>query len=270
MRKQQGRRGIIGARGLLLLPFLWACGRGSESGSPTVLLSIRGDRLSVTLRQVPVGDVLAELARLTGIQVSVEGAVATEMVSAEFTHLPLEEGLKRVLQGKKYALTYADESHGKLGGLKVVAILVLATRVEPKTSGPASEVATGPKPRLDISEGFLESKIGDRSAPTSLLSATRDADPRVRRAAVKALADSGDESAVHALGQLLNSDSDKKVRRAAIEALADIGSPQALHALGRALKDRDVVVQRNAAEAIVSIGGEQALTLLREAAGDQD
>jgi HEAT repeat protein len=269
MKRQQGRCRILGAGGSLLLLFLWACGGGAESGSHDVLLSIHGERLSATLRQASVSDVFAELAWQTGIQVHVEGAAAIETVSAEFTNLPLEEGIKRILQGKNYALTYADEEPGRLGVPKIVAIRVLATRTEPIPSGPPSEVATGAKPRLDISEVIRESKIGDRSSLASLLSATHDADPRVRRTAVKSLADLGDESAVDALGQLLISDSDKKVRRAATDALAEIGSPQALRELGRALKDQDLVVQRNAAEAIVAIGGEQTLTRLREAARDQ-
>ncbi len=269
MRRQQGRRGILGASGSLLLLFLWACGGGAESGSHDVLLSIHDERLSATLRQVSVGEVFAELARQTGIHVHVEGAAAIETVSVEFTNLPLEEGIKRILQGKNYALTYAAETHDRLGGPKIMAVRVLATKTEPIPSGPSNDVATGPEPRLGTSGVIQGSEIGDRKAVVSLLSATHDADPRARRTAVKALGDLGDESAVDALGQLLLSDNDKKVRRAATDALAEIGSPQALGALGRALKDQDLVVQRNAAEAIVSIGGEQTLTLLREAARDQ-
>ncbi len=234
-----------------------------------MVLSLHGDRLTATLRQASVGDILAELARQTGIHVHVEGAAATETVAAEFANLPLEEGIKRILQGENYALTYSDETHDKLGGAKIVAVRVLAARTEPMPNGPSSEVATGPDPRLGTSEGVQGSAIGDRSALASLLSATHDADPRSRRTAVKALGELGDESAVDALGLLLLSDSDKKVRRAATDALAEIGSPRALRALGRALKDQDLVVQRNAAEAIVSIGGGHTLALLREASQDQ-
>jgi hypothetical protein len=215
-----------------------------------------------------VGEVFAELARQTGIQVQVEGAAAIETVSMEFTNLPLDEGIKQILQGKNYALTYTDETHDRRGGPKIVAVRVLPTSSEPKPSGPVSDVATGPNPRLGTSAVVQGAEIEDRNAVVSLLSATHDADPRARRTAVKALGDLGDESAVEALGQLLINDSDKKVRRAATDALAEIGSPQALRELGRALKDQDLVVQRNAAEAIVAIGGEQTLTRLREAARD--
>lgn len=270
MREQQRRRWLVGLGGPLLLLVLWACGGGSESGSPSMVISLHGDRLTATLRQAPVGVVLAELARQTGIHVHVEGAAAIETVSAEFMNLPLEEGIKRILQGKNYALTYTEETHDKLGGAKIVAVLVLAASTESISTSPSSEVATGSDPRLGTSEGVQGSAIGDRSALASLLSATHDADPRVRRTAVKSLGDLGNESAVDALGQLLINDSDKKVRRAATDALAEIGSPQALRALGRALKDQDLVVQRNAAEAIAAIGGEQAQTLLQEASRDQN
>jgi hypothetical protein len=252
-----------------LLLFLWACGGGTDSGSHDVLLSIHDERMSATLRQDSVGAVFAELARQTGIQVHVEGAAAIETVSAEFTNLPFDEGIKRILQGKNYALTYSDERQDSLRRGKIVAVRVLATRREAIPTSPLSDASTGLNLRLGTSEVIQGSEMADHSALASFLSATRDADPRTRRTAVKALGELGDESAVDALGQLLLSDSDKKVRRAATDALAEIGSPQALRELGRALKDQDLVVQRNAEEAIVSIGGEQTLTLLREAARDQ-
>ena len=269
MRKQQGRREAVAVCGSLLLLVLWACGGGTESGSHDVLLSLHGERLSATLRQASVGEVFAELARQTGIQMQVEGAAATETVSAEFTNLLLDEGIKRILQGENYALTYSEESQDNLGRGKIVAVRVLASRSEPIPREPVSDVATGPNPRLGTSAVVQGAEMRDRSALASFLSATRDADPRARRTAVIALGELGDESAVEALGQLLISDSDKKVRRAATEALAEIGSPQALGALGGALKDQDLVVQRNAAEAIVAIDGEQTLARLREAVRDQ-
>ena len=269
MRKQQGRCGILGASGSLVLLFLWACGGGTESGSHDVLLSLHDERLSATLRQASVGEVFAELARQTGILVQVEGAAAIETISMEFTNLPFDEGIKRILQGKNYALTYAEETHDRRGGAKIMAVRVLPTSTEPIPREPVSDVATGPNPRLGTSAVVQGAVIGDRSALASFLSATRDADPRARRTAVIALGYLGDESAVEALGQLLLSDSDTKVRRTATEALAEIGSPQALGALGRALKDHDLVVQRNAAEAIVAIDGEQTLARLREAVRDQ-
>jgi hypothetical protein len=233
-----------------------------------MLLSIHDERLSATLRQATVGEVFAELARQTGIHVQVEKAAAIETVSAEFTNLPLDEGIKRILQGKNYALTYSEGTHDRRGGAKIMAVRVLPTSTEPIPSEPVSDVATGPNPRLGTSVVVQGAEIGDRSALASFLSATRDADPRARRTAVIALGYLGDEFAVDALGRLLLSDSDKNVRRAATEALAEIGSPQALPELGRALKDQDLVVQRNAAEAIIAIDGEQTLMRLREAARD--
>ncbi len=112
-----------------MLLFLWACGGGSESGSPSSLaLSLQDQQLSAALRHAAVGDVLAELARQTGIHVRVEGAAAIERVSVEFTNLPLEEGIKRILQGKNYALTYNEDALHRVGAPKIVAIRVLAAR----------------------------------------------------------------------------------------------------------------------------------------------
>ena len=74
--------------------------------------------------QKRAGEVVAELAQQTGIDVKVQGAAAVERVSTEFTNLPLEEGIKRILQGKNYALTYAEEAPNRIVKAKIVAIRV--------------------------------------------------------------------------------------------------------------------------------------------------
>ncbi len=257
MQRQQGQREAGAAFGALLLLLLCACGGGTDSGSHKVVVSLHNERLSVSLRQASVGEVFAELARQTGFPMQVEEAAARETVSAEFTDLPFDEGVKRVLQGKNYVLSYRDERQNGSMRETIAAVHVLATRKEPLPSRSLSDAATGGTPRPPTSSVVQPStEMGDRSPLASFLSAARDTDPQARKTAVVALGYLGDESAVTELGQLLLSDSDKNVRLAATEALAEIGSVHALGALRGALKDQDLLVQQHAAEAIAAIGGD--------------
>ena len=61
-------------------------------------------------------------------------------------------------------------------------------------------------------------------------------DPRLRKAAVKGLAETGKDGAVVVLAQVAKTDADTEVRQAAVRALREIGSPAAREALIGLLK----------------------------------
>jgi HEAT repeat protein/beta-lactamase regulating signal transducer with metallopeptidase domain len=88
-----------------------------------------------------------------------------------------------------------------------------------------------------------------KTAPTALIEALSDTDRDVRRAAVNALGQIGDESAVPALKRL-TADNDVETRRHAVEALKEIGGPEAIQALMGLLRDPDPEVRKTAAEAL--------------------
>ena len=101
-------RRLIGdvTNGLLLICLGGVAWAGSDASELTrsLVLSVqcRGETLSVTSEQVPLRAVLAELIRQVPLRVSVTGPVAEELVSVQFSNLPLREGIERILEGKLY------------------------------------------------------------------------------------------------------------------------------------------------------------------------
>ena len=86
-------------------------------------------------------------------------------------------------------------------------------------------------------------------APEQLVRAARSPDPRLRKAAARALAEIHDPATVDVLIGLLSSD-DRDTRLAIVEALGEIKSAKAQPGLLRALKDPDPEIRRAAAEAL--------------------
>src|SRR5205814_4103683 len=84
----------------------------------------------------------------------------------------------------------------------------------------------------------------------ALVGALTDRNDAVRRAAVSALADLRERSAVAPLEGLLLNDPDAEVQRKCARALGDLRASRSLDPLARALGDPDVEVQRAAANAI--------------------
>src|SRR5204862_264230 len=84
----------------------------------------------------------------------------------------------------------------------------------------------------------------------ALVGALNDRNDAVRRAAVRALADLHEQSAVAPLERLLLNDPDPEVQRECARALGELRASRSLDPLARALADPDVEVQRAAANAI--------------------
>jgi HEAT repeat protein len=84
----------------------------------------------------------------------------------------------------------------------------------------------------------------------ALVGALTDRNDAVRRAAVNALADMEERSAVAPIEGLLLNDPDPDVRRECANALGNFGLGRSLEPLARALGDQGVEVQRQAANAI--------------------
>lgn len=88
-----------------------------EHGASPRLVEYRDDRLSVHLEKVPLDDVLAELARISGGQIRGELREPHE-VTAEFRDVPLSDALHRLLGNQNFALVY-----GRSGELRAIRLL---------------------------------------------------------------------------------------------------------------------------------------------------
>src|SRR5207247_92138 len=84
----------------------------------------------------------------------------------------------------------------------------------------------------------------------ALVGALTDRNDAVRRAAVSALADMEERSAVGPIEGLLLNDPNAEVRRESASALGNLSLARSIEPLARALGDQDIEVQREAANAI--------------------
>lgn len=118
-------------------------------------------------------------------------------------------------------------------------------------------------------KGHHERAPADPKTVDALISALKDADPGVRRAAAESLGRIGDARAVEPLSALL-SDGNVDVRRSAVEALGELDDPKAIPALGKATGDANPAVRREAAEALLSFDEPAATEPLIKLLGDAD
>jgi hypothetical protein len=270
-------------------------GYGLVALAAPFVVEVRDDLLTVKVQQLPLEQVLKEVAQQSGISLRIQGSLA-EPVSVVFENLPLDDGVKRLLKDRNFVLIY---SRGPAGAApqQLTEVLVFSTtpatpastvarRPEPESArGPARAGATGGQQQGGwsalISQGLQDGDpavrkevierlgaLGDKRAVEPLIRALGDEDVEVRTSATSALEDIRDERAIEPLGRILLADADEMVRAQAAQALAYIGGEQALAALEAALHDKATQVRRTVVEALISIGGERASALLEQVSAD--
>jgi hypothetical protein len=72
--------------------------------------TVEGEVLSANLKEIPLKDILEKLEREKGIWFKGDKSVFAERISVQFTGLPLEEGMKRILASMNYSLLFDEES----------------------------------------------------------------------------------------------------------------------------------------------------------------
>lgn len=206
------------------------------------------DRLTARVQDVPLGRVLDEIARTTGLTV-VRHVALDQPVSAEFYQLSLERGLRRILRHRSFVLEYA------LSRPRTLWIL------------PQGEEEHAFEHR--IVERTDTTSFGKDIAQISTLEATlKGGDAEQREEAALALGESGHAHAVAPLTLAL-ADEDEDVREAAVVSLAEIGGAEAVQALVIALRDENPRVREEAVDALGEIGGPMAIGLLEQALTDE-
>jgi hypothetical protein len=223
-----------------------------------------------------------------------------ETITAEFKNETLEEGMRRLFQGRNLAYFYAASDARK--SRRLVALLILGTNEAgsggdnffstpyvnaQKTRGTLLVEDGQALPRRELARLLAESRdTAERvRAATELgktwsegavnpLTEALAADPSasVREAAAGALGRTWSEGAVQPLTEALAGDRDGRVREQAARALAQTGGEEAVPALAAALeRDRRWFVREAAALALGTIGGRDALdALIRASRADRD
>jgi hypothetical protein len=224
--------------------------------------------MSATIENLPLRDVLEKLSRLLNIEVSLEKSVGDEMVTVEFKNLPLEEGIRRILQGKSYALTYAQSSNsrGRKASPRVVGI-----RVVPKGAGSSTAQGnTDPEAVHFNGNAAQGQRNAEQEKPREALAA---ADVKDRLDALKALKDGAEENKMETLQAVVAGleDQDAEVREAALDVLKNVDGPVPFEPLSEvALNDASPGHRMDALMLLAERNGQAALGPLNQALKDPD
>ncbi len=268
-------------------------------------LSVQVDKglVSVTAQDVPIQDVLNEIAAQSDLRV-IQHVALDRVITLNLDRQSLPDALDEILTNDSYQLyqepageNEAESDNPVPGTLwlfsegsslapaatvffeavilqgsyreKKEAIRELRRLGTPDAVNTLSLALSDEDSRVRDAAFEALSKIDSDEAVAAAASASADADPWVRSEAALALSSNNSESAVQYLKIAFN-DPDPRVRMTVIEALGDIPSEQAVATLRLALQDEDQNVRMHAVDALEEIGGEIAFQALMQARMDQD
>jgi len=219
-----------------------------EPDEAPFLVRTKGNLLTVKARDIPLEEVLTEIANQTRINF-VLCEPAEESISADFSNLPLEKGLKRLTRDFDHVLVYGPNT-AKRVHLKIKTMLIF-----PREGGRSKK---GSEARVIVPEKRTLRALGNASMD-SLIKALGDKDPEVREDAVDSLAEFEDEKVIMHLTKVLLNDKDEDVRANAADVLGELGGENARDALIQALQDEDAGVRESAVDALAEIGGQEVV-----------
>jgi hypothetical protein len=226
--------------------------------SPAPVVRFDDGKLSVDAHDVELSELLQQIAGLVGFQLTTTGQL--RRVTAIFSDVPLEEGLRRLVQDHELMLVYRPPGNGRTGAKLVGAHVFAGTELrDPSQTAQALE---------EINQ-VLHSGRDERNVPR-LSRFLSYPDLAVRARAIQALALMGGASAVSALERAL-SDQAPQVRLQAIYGLRRLSGVQAIPALADLLlRDPEVMVRRAAAGSLATLREPSATSALQAAANDPD
>lgn len=209
--------------------------------------------VGVQTRKRTIGDVLDEMALQADFAMFLPVSVSERDVTVSFEPEPVEQAVRRVLQGTSFTARYSTPMGGEAA--RLAEIRVLAGEPTAMVSHPAAG-----RPGGGSSEGLLH--------------AVRDADdPGVRAQAIAQLVQS--DKGVETRRTVINAlqDPAPEVRRAALDAAAELGSGAGTSAIARiARNDDDPDLRMQALRTLVAHDYPRgtAIAIIEIAARDQD
>lgn len=257
-------------------------------GGQEQLVRVVDGALTVDVRDMPLRELLEEIARQAGLVIEYEASPDTR-VTARLPRMGLDDGLHELLNGHSYALEYSASSRDRDAPRPVLTrVRIFRSDVDALASAepgePRDESIDWSRfaavlfgwddvdeewDKWDVIEALGESEQEDAALPL-LRVALADEDGDVRLAAVEALAALGGDGAAEALAPALR-DQEGWIRTEAIEALAGIGGERAAETLLIALQAEDAELREQAVQALGEAGGPTARQLLEYAwASDTD
>lgn len=234
--------------------------------SPVV--AIAGGTLTVDLHHAELESVLREIATRAAFDLKTSGQLGR--VTATFTGVPLEEGLRRLAPEHELMLVYRAPSGGAAASLVGVRVFAGTRPNDPRSaaadlaeirgllrSGGSQEGAARLADLLGAPDSTVRARaaaalgtVGGMNAEAPLTAALSDQAAEVRVQAVNALRRVAGARAIPALQGLLVRDPDPAVRRAAARTLGMLREAPATSALTAAAADPDASVRQEVARAL--------------------
>jgi len=238
------------------------------SAVPAIALS--DGKLSVDLRDADLLGVLQEIATRAGFQLTTSGQL--RRVTAVFTDVSLEEGIRRLVQDHELMLVYRPADVDGTGGT-LVEVHVFAASAGPdpvQTAAALAEInrllgsgsdqrnvrrltellSLAADPTVRARAAWALDRIRAPAGGAALTQALSDAAAQVRIQAAYALRGLQGVQAIPALASLLLYDPDVAVRRAVAGVLGALRDASAIPALRAALADTDPSVRQQATRAL--------------------
>jgi HEAT repeat protein len=233
-----------------------AAGTHNKDHSP-LLVHFGENLLTVRGKEIPFERILREIAAKAGIEIVLKAPEGV-VVSADFSDLPLESGLKRLARGFGLAIIYRSEEAGE-GEIQEVRIYANTGKAWKKSTGKRA-ITFSPSAAQSLQSAAIES--------SEMLLAHQNPEERLKM--VQLLSESEDERALTYLIDILLTDEKESLRASAAAALGIVGGERAIDALSKALGDSSDEVRWNAVEALAGIGSDAVVVPLREAMQDEN
>ncbi len=235
---------------------------GVTTGSLPVQPDLHLLRNALTLQPTegPLGAILQEVARTLDIKITVSEEVSGP-TSVCFAGLPMEEGLRRLLEGQSFIFLYHET---RLAELRLVTARPLR-KARGNREGLVDSISDEARRFLDLEGALAQGRDEDYE---TLIQATADPDPAISLLAFRGLAQWNPVETI-ALATATSRDPDLARRLTGLQALGGLDDPLAVQTLGEALTDSDVGVREYSVRGLAGQTSPGAVLILSQALEDR-
>jgi hypothetical protein len=229
----------------------------NQPAAPAVLkIRVEGDMITAEIRNVPLQQVLSDLAARTGIVFEV-GTHDNQPISVNLYRVTLAEAVDRVIGNSNALVYYARDAAGRN---RIQLVRVFSGGAKPSQP---SLIYLGTGEITKSNEDTIE------NAEQAIKALSESSKLEVRQKAVEVLVAAKTDVSIQAIARAL-ADAAPEVRAAAIEGLASLGARGSLPQILQCLRDEHPGVRRSAITAVALLGDAENVKDLRRMSRDKD
>ncbi len=231
---------------------------GAPAPAASARINVTGGRLSASFKNIALGPLADEISKKAGIAILLQDGVGSELVSASFQKLPVDQALRQIL-GKQEVFFFFGIDEQQPSALKAAWIYPKGkgrglAPVPPEKWASTHELSASlsdkdPQARGRAIETLVERK--GAAAKTAVLNAMHDGSAQVRATALYAALKSGVNLPQEDLAGWALHDDSPDVRFLALQALSD--SPDVRSIAEDAANDPNEAVRTKAREILARL-----------------